>query len=380
KPSPKTHDIVASQFLTLFLQLQFFWYLRTVVIRLKSSSLHLVVLTRLSHRAAGRADQFRTVSAGAHLFLPCPCPAAGSESAWSPGASERQLDSLSTLRKHIQPVLSKTRPAALGAQKRSETMLLKFVLAIILPTIIIAKADSVPEPIDKSECYNYIRTNPTACNLQWNYFDGSCRCKRCAPYLAQIMRTRTSGRSIKLSRLKRFRILCISDAVVFYNSDRDIYCCCTVHTRHQLSLQHPKAAHRNRWTFLTVGVFLGMACLATVAFADLAIRCDSVLSLRSKQNLAQTVSDWWTVRSNKDRAEQTCPSAAPFPAKLVPAEPTGPNCPCCWVDDAVHNADGKSSQTQRRHSGIDIVADSECRLWKRCWAQLSHTSAPLLAQ
>uniref|UniRef100_A0A1I8F9C9 Secreted protein n=1 Tax=Macrostomum lignano TaxID=282301 RepID=A0A1I8F9C9_9PLAT len=263
----------------------FFWYLRTVVIRLKSSSLHLVVLTRLSTGQPGERTRFRTCLV--HTFLPLPVSCSRSESAWSPGApsgSWTRCDFLDSLRRWRMCSSGYPASSSLGPRREAKQCLLKFVLAIILPTIIIAKADSVPEPIDKSECYNYIRTNPTACNLQWNYFDGSCRCKRCAPYLAQIMRTRTSGRSIKLSRLKRFGY-CALAMLSYSTTPTETSTAAARFTPTSTLTATPKAAHRNRWTF-SLSVYFWHGLSGHCGFADLAIRCDSVLSLRSKQNLA----------------------------------------------------------------------------------------------
>uniref|UniRef100_A0A1I8HBE5 TNFR-Cys domain-containing protein n=1 Tax=Macrostomum lignano TaxID=282301 RepID=A0A1I8HBE5_9PLAT len=247
---------------------------------------------------------------------------------------------------------------------RSETMKLKFVLAIILPTIIIAKADSVPEPIDKSECSNYIRTNPTACNLQWNYFDGSCRCKRCAPYLAQIMRTRTSGRSIKLRRLKRFEY-CELAMLSYSTTPTETSTAAARFTPTSTLTATPKGTTSKQMDFLTVGVFLGMACLATVAsLISLFVAIRFCPCARSKIWRKQFRCDPVIPQSNKDRRGADVSVSCSISSKAGPCRTNRPNCPCCWVDDAVHNADGKSSQTQPPDIPASTLSlSSECRLW-----------------
>uniref|UniRef100_A0A1I8HAQ2 TNFR-Cys domain-containing protein n=1 Tax=Macrostomum lignano TaxID=282301 RepID=A0A1I8HAQ2_9PLAT len=280
--------------------------------------------------------------------------------------------------------------------QRSETMKLKFVLAIILPTIIIAKADSVPEPIDKSECSNYIRTNPTACNLQWNYFDGSCRCKRCAPYLAQIMRTRTSGRSIKLRRLKRFEY-CELAMLSYSTTPTETSTAAARFTPTSTLTATPKGTTSKQMDFLTVGVFLGMACLATVASLIslfVAIRfcpCARSKIWRKQFRLVDSSSEGHVrqfdddcdpviPQSNKDRRGADVSVSCSISSKAGPCRTNRPNCPCCWVDDAVHNADGKSSQTQPPDIPASTLSlSSECRLWNVAGRSF-HTSAPLLAQ
>uniref|UniRef100_A0A1I8JRW6 Membrane protein FAM159A n=1 Tax=Macrostomum lignano TaxID=282301 RepID=A0A1I8JRW6_9PLAT len=205
----------------------------------------------------------------------------GSESAWSPGAPSGKLDSLRTV-----------------CQNRSTNPNAPTTFAPIRPHAI----------------------------CSGNYFDGSCRCKRCAPYLAQIMRTRTSGRSIKLRRLKRFS---------------------------------------NIMDFLTVVCISGMACLATVAsLISLFVAIRFCPCARSKiwRKQFRLVDSSIVTRSSlsqtKNRRGADVSVSCSISSKAGPCRTNRPNCPCCWVDDAVHNADGKSSSNSTaRHSGIDIVAE-----------------------
>uniref|UniRef100_A0A1I8F5K1 Secreted protein n=1 Tax=Macrostomum lignano TaxID=282301 RepID=A0A1I8F5K1_9PLAT len=232
---------------------------------------------------------------------------------------------------------------------------------------------------------------PTACNLQWNYFDGSWQVQAVRTVSGPDHANSNLRRSIKLRRLKRFEY-CELAMLSYSTTPTETSTAAARFTPTSTLTATPKAPHRNRWTFsLSVYFWHGLSghCASLISLfvairfcpcarSKIGANSSGLVDSSSEGHVRQFDDDCDPVipQSNKDRRGADVSVSCSISSKAGPCRTNRPKLSCCWVDDAstmrTENRLKLNRQTFRhRHCRCELRMQTVEALL----AQLSHLSS-----